>query len=99
MDKKPRARTRSSSLEAVSRFSAAYHNACVAIEYNDCANIVNSMRHHEQGLLFKIETEENTSLAINMLRDFIEIRAMNMALRLGSDDTFQAEQNQYFTKV
>ena len=80
-------------LEGISRCTAAHHHAFVATEHDDCAKIVNSLHQHVRGFMYNIKDEGNICLAIGLLRDFIENRAANMALRQLLDAACETERN------
>ena len=74
------------------RCVAAHHNTFVATEHDSCADIVNSLRLHVRALMSKIKDYWNRSLAIGLVRDFVENRATSMALRQVLDAALKTEE-------
>ena len=81
-------RTWSGTLEGVSRCTAAYHNAFVARQPDNCNDCVDSLRRHAGALFSHIEDEWDKAFAIGFVHDFIENRATGMAARQIVNEAF-----------
>ena len=65
----------------MARCTAAYHNAFVAGQPDDCNDCVDCLRRHAGALFSRIEDKWDKAFAIGFVHDFIENRATHLAAR------------------
>ena len=74
-------RSWSGTLEGVAHCTAAYHNAFVAGEPDDCNDCVDRLCRHACALFGRIENKWDKAFAIGLVYDYIENRATDLAAK------------------